>query len=270
MLIFLTALAALAQPDGTATEGCAAVSLEDLVRSPPPSILVLGENPGEVDDLRRAAKVVRALRDRGPVTIALQAIHSDEARNLEGLMAPEPALDRVADAVAWAEHWPHAIDGYRPLLALGLSDSPGGVHLVPIGTDPAPNASTNVPIVPNGYAERLAVLAGDTLAPTMRTRIAQARTWSDQIMAESALAAWDGKGYLVVLADRTRVAGPGGIDWQLAQKSEESQLSVILDWSEQDCVDGTLQWHASTLRASIPSFMAPKRAAEATVETRSP
>ncbi|MFK7927138.1 MAG: ChaN family lipoprotein [Myxococcota bacterium] len=256
MLILLSLIPALAQ-QAAADQGCVPIGLSDLVQVEAPAVIVLGESQGETDDLRRAAQVVRALRDRDRVTLALQAVHEDETRNLDALSAAVPNLDKVAEAVGWQEHWPWPTEGYRPLLALGLADSPGGVDLIAIGPNDAPDADARIPVVPTGYPERLGVLSGDTLSPTMRTRLAQARTWGDSRMAERALGAWDGKGYLVVVADRTRVAGRGGVDWQLRQRTDSPVVAAILDWSDQDCVDGTWLWSAPTLRASLPSWVAP-------------
>lgn len=263
MWIALSLIAAAQSPDAP-EPGCAAVSLEDLVQTPAPAVVVLGESPGETDDLRRATRVVRALRGRARVTLAIQAVHEDETTNLAALSAPEPDLDRVPAAVGWDEHWPWAYEAYRPLIALGLSDVPGGVDLVAIGPDAAPSADARVPVVRTGYPERIARLSGDTVPPAMRTRMAQARTWGDSRMAERALGAWDGTGFLVVVADRTRVAGPGGVDWQIRQRTNAPVTAAVLDWSDIDCTDGTLLWRAPTLRAALPGFLAPSPAAEPT------
>ena len=112
--------------------------------------------------------------------------------------------------------------------------------------------------MPAGYGDRLATLAGSSMPSFMRDRLARTRTWSDQVMAERALNAWNGEGYLVVVADRTRVAGAGGIDWQLAQRTETPIIAATLDWADADCVDGGLQWKSPTLSASLPAFLRPK------------
>jgi len=252
--MLILALAGLA----SATDGCAAVSLPDLTAAPAPAIIVLGETPGEDDDLRRAARVVRALRDRARVTLAVEAVHASRATDLTALRATTPDLSAVPTAVDWEDHWAWGYDGYRPLFALGLSDVPGGVDLVAIGQDPAPPAGTRVTSVPAGYADRLAFLAGKELPFTMRDRLARARTWADARMAEQALNAWNGEGYLVIVADRTRVAGPGGVDWQLAQRTQTPLVAATLDWADMDCTDGTLQWRSPAVSVSGPAFGVPR------------
>lgn len=250
--LLLASLASAANPDG-----CSAVALSELTRADAPAIIVLGETPGEPDDLRRAARVVRQLRGRADVTVAVEAVHHTQGRALAALRAPEPDLDAVPGSVRWEAYWRWPYEGYRPLFELGLSDIPGGVTLVPVGPEQAPPAGTRITTLPDGYDDRLARLAGPEMPASMRGRLAEARTWSDAQIVERALDAWKGEGYLVIVADRTRVAGPGGIDWQLAQRVTDPVATAVLDWADLDCVDGTQQVRAPRVTVSVPSFTIP-------------
>jgi hypothetical protein len=252
-MLVLLALSAVAVP----AEGCAPVTLDQVVQGPTPRVVVLGEQPGDPVDLRRATRAVRALRDRGPVLLGLEAVHQDQDRALQALRAPLPDLDAVADRVDWAEHWRGDPAAYRPLLALGLTDVPGGVELIAVGTDPVGPRDADVD-VPAGEPERLARLAGEQLPYTLRRPLARARAWSDDRLARTALGAWDGEGVLVLVVDQTRVAGRGGLAWHLRQRTEAEVVPVVLSWSDLACTDGTLVWSPPVLRASLPGWALPE------------
>lgn len=251
-------LSLIAAPASAAEGGCAPVSLSDLTADEAPAIVILGETPGEPDDLRRAVRVVKALRRKGHVTLALEAVHHTQTSALDALRSPTPDLDAVPDQVAWTEHWTWPYAGYRPLVELGLSDVVG-IDLIAIGPNKAAPAGTHLSTIPSGYADRLAVLAGADMPRDMRDRVAQARTWGDAQMAERALDAWKGEGYLVILADRTRVAGPGGVDWQVRQRVNATPVvAATLDYADLDCVDGTLQWQGPWMRIAGPIGLVPR------------
>lgn len=250
----MTLLLSLLATPAPATEACEPVTLADLIPDAAPAIVVLGETPGEPDDLRRATRVVKALRGRGPVTVAVEAVHHSRDGSLQALRAPSPGLERLAAAVDWEQHWRWPVDGYRPLFDVGLSDVPGGVRLIAVGPDRAPPVGMRLSTLPAGYGDRLARLAGQELPVSMRERLAEARTWSDARIVERALNAWKGEGYLVIVADRTRVAGPGGVDWQLRERVSDPVIAATLDWSDLDCVDGTLQWRSPLAWLTTPAF----------------
>ncbi len=239
----------------SAPTDCQAVGLTDLAAVPAPAILVLGETPGEPDDLRRAYKLVRALRGRDRVTVGLQAIHQDYQGALQGMVADAPDLGALDETVQWSAHWPWSSAGYRGVLTMGLTDVAGGVQLTALGGDEIPPRGAEVGSVPEGYAERLQSISDGTLTGSMAARVARARSWSDSRMAERALEAWGGEGYLVVIVDRTRVAGPGGVDWQLERRASQSVHAVVLDWSDADCMEGEKQWVTPRWTLAMPAFM---------------
>ena len=130
------------------------------------------------------------------------------------------------------------------------------MSLVAVGTDGAPGATDEVDVA-HSDVQRLADLAGPGMPYGMRRRLARARAWSDATIAESALAAWDGKGTLVIVVDRIRAADDGGVPYQLRSRAEEPVLSVVLGWTEQDCANGSLVWRPPALRATLPARLLP-------------
>lgn len=248
-----------------AADGCAAVDLNDVVADDAPSVLVLGEHPGAPADLRRATRVVRALRDRGPVTLALEAVGADRDRALQTLRGPEPDLDAVPSTVGWSDHWPGPYAAYRPLMAEGLTDVPSGVSLVAVGITGAPTADDTVDVAA-GDIERIARLAGEGLPFSMRHRLARARAWSDGEIADAALDAWSGEGTLVIVVNRIRAAQDGGVPFQLRSRTDTPVRSVILGWTDQDCGHGSLVWRPPALRATLPAWLLPDEPAPAAHE----
>jgi hypothetical protein len=160
----------------------------------------------------------------------------------------------------WEQRTALPFGPYRPLLALGLSTVPRPVRLVAVGqpTVPATPAGSEAPAA---LVERLTDLAGPGLPYTVRLPLAAARAATDAAIAQAALAAWDGRGALVIVADRTRVAGHGGLPFQVAQRTAEPVTAATLDWRDLDCVDGTLQWQEPTLRLALPAALVRPRAA---------
>lgn len=251
MLALLLTLLSPARAD----RGCAAIHLRDLVDAPTPGVIILGESPGYALDLRRAARVVRALRDRGqPVTLALEVLPVEVGGQLASLAAPDPDLDHARAMLHWDQTTALPFAPYRPLLALGLSSVPRPIRLVAVGQPAAP--TTPAPAeAPAALVDRLSDLAGPGLPYSFRLPLAAARAATDAAIAETALAAWDGRGTLVIVADRTRVAGDGGLPFQVAQRTPKAVTAATLDWRDLDCVDSTLQWQEPTLRLALPAAL---------------
>ncbi|TVQ94779.1 MAG: hypothetical protein EA397_00875 [Deltaproteobacteria bacterium] len=237
-----------------ASEACSPVTLRDLAALPSPGILVLGGNPGYATQLRRATRAVRALRDRGePVTLAIEALPESAGGPIEQLQGPKPDLDAAREALRWDDRTDLPYAPYRPLLALGLSTVPRRVTLRPVGP-PSRLSDLEAAELPTALIRRIGELE-PTLSPTGRTRVAQARAASDAHIAQTALAGWSGEGHLVVVVDRNRVAGEGGLPWQLRERTSTPVWAATLDWREHDCVDGTWQWSEPTLRLAFPRLL---------------
>jgi hypothetical protein len=254
-MLLLIALAASSHAD----RGCAAIDQRDLLDVPAPAVLVLGEEPGWARDARRAARVARALRDRGvPVTLALEALPAAVAPTLDGLRAPEPDLERARDALAWDTIRDVPYAPYRPLLALGLASVRRPTTLLAVGQPPVP-ATPPPTEAPAALVARITEIAPD-LPYAARVPVAAARAATDVALAEAALAGWTGQGVLVVVADRSRVAGDGGLPYQLAARTDAPVRAATLAWRDIDCVDGTWQWRPPTISVALPELLVTPRA----------
>lgn len=254
MLSLLLTLSAMAS-----NEGCASVDLPEVLEGDTPRVIVLGEHAGHAIDLRRALRAIRAARRDGPVTVALEAVDATRAVQLARLEDEAPLdLSGVASTLAWDDHWLAPFPPYQELFAAAFQDE--WVQLVAAGTEEVPPEDARVD-VPAGEPERIAELAGG-LPFGMRQRIARARSWSDARIAQTALDAWNGKGTLFVLVDRTRVAGRGGVAWHLRQRTDVEVRPVVLSWSDSACTAGTLIWEPPVVRAAVPGFLVPPTAAD--------
>lgn len=244
-------LLALALP-AAAQDHCAPITLRDLRDLPSPGVLVLGENPGYANQLRRAARVVRAMRDRGePVTLALEVLPETAGGAIERLRAPEPDLERVERDLRWSEVTDLPYAPYRPLLALGLTTVPRPVTLRPVG--PPPDLRKLGPIdLSTDLLRRIEDLAGPSLPLQARQPVAAARAASDTRIAETAIAGWGGEGVLILVVDRGRVAGGGGLTWQIERRTEAPVWAATLDWRDHDCIGGLWQWSDPILRLALP------------------
>lgn len=252
MLALLLSLSAAAS-----NEGCASVDLPEVLAGEAPQVIVLGEHPGHTVDLRRALRAIKAARRQGPVTVALEAVDGSLDVQLARLEEEAPLdLSGVPGALSWEEHWLAPFTPYQDLFAAAFQDE--WLRLVAVGADEVPPDDARVD-VPAGEPERLAELAGG-LPFGMRQRIARARSWSDDRIATAALNAWDGKGTLFVLVDRTRVAGRGGVAWHLRQRTEVEVRPVVLSWSDSACTAGTLIWEPPVVRGAVPGFLVPEAA----------
>ena len=256
--MLLSILLLLVSP-AAADDGCAPITLRDLRDLPSPGVLVLGESPGYASQLRRAARVVRALRDRGePVTLAIEVLPETAGGPIEQLRGPDPDLDRAERDLRWSEHSDLPFAAYRPLLALGLTTVPRAVTLRPVGP-PEDLQPTGTPDLSTALLRRIEDLAGPTLPLQARHRVAAARATADARIAETALAGWGGEGVLILVVDRGRVAGRGGLPSQLKKRTEAPVWAATLDWRDHDCLDGLWQWSEPTLRLSLPALFRQER-----------
>ncbi|MBX2796087.1 MAG: ChaN family lipoprotein [Myxococcales bacterium] len=212
---------------------CDEVSVADVATVDVPSILVLGERHGHVGDLRHAADVVRALMDRGPVTVSLEAVAEEYQDVLDQLSRGEIRARRVKRLTRWSETWGHAFSAYRPLLRIrGLQFVAGGP---PLGKKPA---DVEVP-VPESYAERLeSVAVAHGMSADDAPRFAASMAYRDRRIGELAVNGWDGSGVLVIVTGRGHVAQGLGTPWQLAQGLSDADVSSALLARGKDCGPG--------------------------------
>jgi uncharacterized iron-regulated protein len=218
-------LAALLIVTGSWAADCSRISPRDIGRIDPPAVVVLGERRGTPSDLWRAKQLVRKLSRRATTTLALEAAHH----------ARQPAIDRyeqgltgfedLAIELAWSDYWDFPITPDRPLLV----SAQRGVAVRAIGVDRSPKP-TDYPVpIPPGYLFVLEDAFGSAPPPVIQEdRLILAIAYRDHRLAKGALEAWDGKGYLVLIADRFHVEGGKGISWQLERMSPAPVHAVLL------------------------------------------
>lgn len=219
----VTLLAAVALASSPTT--CSTVPFSEVWSIPPPAVIVLGERKGTQPDLLRAERVVRRLSRQSAVTLALEAVHHEQ----------QPILDRYAqgaitpfdlpDLLRWREHWSFPWSSYERIVTSAVL----GVNVVAVGLDPGPRPPEARFPVPPGYVHVLADAMGEHAMPvTLESSFVELVAWRDHTMAQRAVSAWDGEGYLVILADRLHVEGGKGIGWQVGRLTEAPVHSYLL------------------------------------------
>lgn len=225
-----------AAPASAAPGACEKVRIGALTSQAAPGVLFLGERHASRRDLARAKRIVKKLAKQGPVTLALEPIWAGSQRPLDRLQNKRLRFDRLAEAVRWSDHFAWSFDPYVPLLS--LYEEPN-VRLVAVGHEvelpPADAAVT----VPPGYASVLADATGDgPVPPALSEQLAQTVAWHDRRVAQAAIDAWDGQGWLVVLVDRTWIEGGLGMPWQAAQLTPAPVHAALLADAGTRCYAG--------------------------------
>jgi len=216
---------------------CEPVAL-DALGVAPGEVMVLGERHGRKEDLRRAAAVVEAAARRGPVTVALEAVSADHQDVLDRLTEGTIRPGRVRRLADWSETWGYPFRPYKKLLKLD------GVRFVAAGPKLGPKPDDAEIPVPESYEQRLAEVAASHHHggedPDAARRFAEAMAWRDFKIAELALAGWDERSPLVVVAGRGHVQGGLGITWQLDEGLTDAPHRRVLLAPSRDCDTGDL------------------------------
>jgi hypothetical protein len=226
MLIFLSASFA-----GTCTQ----TTLTELEASAEPGILVLGERKGTQPDLGRASRLVSRLRSKGaPVTVVLQAVSTRKQSVLDAFMAGDLEPDVLRDDLDWDTLSGFPFPPYQRLL-LGAAK---GDRLVAAGMEwEQQPKGTVVPRAP-GYLQVLSdTMHGHFMPAELEPAFVQNVTWLDHRIATHAVENWNGKGFLVVVADRLHVEGGKGISWQL-QRLVDHPVTIVNLAGPGGCYDG--------------------------------
>jgi hypothetical protein len=79
-------------------------------------------------------------------------------------------------------------------------------------------------------------MAGHFMPVPLEAEFVQTVTWMDHRLARAAIEGWKGKGYLVIVADRTHVEGGKGIGWQ-AQRLTDAPVTTVLLSGPGSCYD---------------------------------
>jgi len=89
-------------------------------------------------------------------------------------------------------------------------------------------------------------MAGHEMPLAMQSRFVRSMAWLDHQIAETALGAWDGQGYLVILVGREHVEGGKGVAWQAGLATREAVHGFVLAWGgEPPCYMGDRMWKES-------------------------
>jgi hypothetical protein len=110
--------------------------------------------------------------------------------------------------------------------------------VVGVGLDPTMRPTDAQIPIPPGYIHVLGDALGQPLPVELESRFLQTVAWRDYAIASAAIEAWDGEGYLVILADRLHVEGGLGVSWQASLMTEAPVHAFVLADAESRCYDG--------------------------------
>lgn len=229
MLVLWFALSA------SAADACTPVGLGRALSEPAPAVLVLGERKGTQPDLARAERVVRRLARKGAVTLALESVHRAQQPVLDRYARGELAPSDLPGLLGWKSHWGFDWAPYQDLVTAAVD----GVTVAAVGLDVEARPPEDAEVqVPPGYTHVLHDAMGQhAMPPRLSMDFASWMAWRDRSIAEAALQAWNGEGYLVILADRLHVEGGKGIAWQ-AERLTEVPVRALLLADEGACYPG--------------------------------
>ena len=209
---------------------CEETSVRELSQVGSPSILVLGERHGSIPDLRRAARIVRRIAKRKPVTVALEAVAMDRQSALDKLARGEVRASDIRELAEWDKTWRHDFEAYRKLLAVK------GVTFVAAGPPLEKKPEEASIPVPEAYEARLRDVAlGHGMSEEDVPAFAASMAWRDYRIAELAVDGWNEQSVLIVVAGRGHVQGGLGIGWQFDQGLARQPWQTALLAPSEDC-----------------------------------
>lgn len=216
---------------------CAEVDVASLAETPAPAVFVLGERHGERADMKLALSLVRALQRRGPVTLAMEAVHERNQPVIDQFAMGQVKPGKLPAALDWDETWGYPYGAYKKL----VTGSRSGIAVVAAGLELGPKPEDREVPMPEGYAEKLMKsMEGHAhlMTPEVRERFPVSMTWRDFRIGELGVQSWSQQGYLVVLAGRGHVEGGQGTNWQLERLQEHPVHSVVLAHEGSRCEPG--------------------------------
>ena len=220
---------------------CETIGMADVKSVTPPAVVVLGDRHGMYPDQGRATKIVRALAARAPTVLATDILPPDRQPALDKFNAGEILVDDLGAALEWeqASQWPY--EAWTRLFDAAWFE---GVPVVAAGVpmEPAPE-DAEFP-VPGGYMSVLDDALGEGEMPlAAQSHFVRQVAWRDYQIASQALSAWNGEGYLVVLADRLHVEGGKGVSWQAGLITRVPVHAFVLAWAnDPPCFAGDKIW----------------------------
>lgn len=220
--------------------GCETISYADIAAVQGPAIVVLGERHGMQPDLARASRVVRGFARRGPVTVALEAVHHDLQPTLDDYAAGKFDTGELESRLEWKKTWGFPYGPYEALVTSALS----GAKVVAAGVALGPPPEGVSPPVPSGYLPILRdAMAGHDVPPERESAFLTSIAWRDYAIGKAALDGWDGQGVLVVVTGRGHVEGGKGVAWQIDQRTDVPVHAFVLAWgTDAACYEGDRVW----------------------------
>ena len=233
-----------------ADDACHSITLPDITAVPESAIIVLGERRGAAVDTARALKAIRGLQKKtnGPVTVALDIVHHKYQHVFEQYTSGSLEVTRLEEALSWSTQTEAAFTPYRKLIDAARAQ--GSIHGV--GSDLSATPKDISPPIPGVYPALInSVIPDGDLAFGMDAKIAKTMAYWDYQIANRALNEWDGQGYLVILTERARVEGGGGVPWQLVRAQDKPVYSFLLAWAESYCTPGDNVWSKNPLFSTL-------------------
>lgn len=220
--------------------GCETVTYADVAAVSGPAVVVLGERHGMQPDLSRATRVVRGFSRRGPVTVALEAVHRDLQPTLDDYAAGAFDTEDLESRLDWKKRWGFPYAPYASLVSGALS----GQRVVAAGVDLGPGPEGESPPIPSGYLTILRdVMGGHDVPPDRESAFLASMAWRDYAIGKAAIDGWDGQGVLVVVTGRGHVEGGKGVAWQIEQLTEVPVSAFVLAWGANSaCYAGDKIW----------------------------
>jgi len=233
-----------------ADDSCRTITLPDITAVPEPAIIVLGERRGVAMDNLRAVKVLKALHKKteSPVTVAVDVVHHKYQHVFEQYSTGALDILQLEDALSWRTHTEVSFTPYRKLFATAVTG--GTIHAV--GTDLKPPPPEITPPTPGVYPSIVnSVVPDGELGFGLDAKISKTMAYWDYLVANRAANEWDGRGYLLIVTERARVEGGGGIPWQLVRQQDTPVYSFLLAWADPYCAKGDNVWAQNPLLSTL-------------------
>ena len=235
-------LAILALPTASAAEplhassACGKLKVRDLVADPGPGVVVVGIRHGTPRDVAKVRRLVKKLAVTGPVTVGLDAVEARRQEVLERLDLGRLPFERLQEALEWNTQFGFDYSTYTSLFALHELPT---VSFLAMGQPVELRPSEAEYPVPRNYPALLAANSGDAPVPAeLEERFAETVAWHDHSMAQAALEAWRGRGWLVLVVDRAWVEGGLGVPWQASRITDVPVQSALARKSGRYCYEG--------------------------------
>ena len=215
--------------------GCTQTTITELAEIPAPAVFVLGERKGTQPDLWRANRVISRLRSSGePITVALQAVPADKQPVLDRYENGEIEPSDLPGLLDWHARWGFPWQPYERLVTGALHED----RVIGVGLRVEPQPEDAIAPRPPGYIRVLSdAMGGHYMPPELEPGFVQTVSWFDHRTAKTAYEGWNGRGYLIVIADRLHVEGGKGISWHLQRLVDVPVTTVDLG-GPGACYDG--------------------------------